>query len=397
MNLYNTNNSSSRINTSSMYFSNIFTTIIAIAFNTTFLALSLMSALNKTSSNAASILSSTAVQCLQQHPNAQLLAATNISDRYYASFQTNLIYFNSNIFIPATTVTAIEHAKILLEPAPQLSNPALVKVYVLSVMVLFSLLDIVFTMWNIYKTSLAKRNLRQASWIAIYSLIFHLYIGNVLVTGFCIIDEAACCYTVQWLANDLTCKLVSFEMFSLYLSTFVLVLIGVNGCIGGIGIPPPSVWHRDEELLLLDNCTFFFGSLPFKANSYRSISGDTAKTRTILVFCQQQKHRDYSPMQSLDHLQCRLYQEINEKSTLQPKIISQPLHQNYAVDLRNIRYTNKSSTDALVIESRDTSHQSASMNLLFTLDKNLYQGRAMKLQHGAVAYKRSKTVNVRIL
>ncbi|XP_034481985.1 gonadotropin-releasing hormone receptor [Drosophila innubila] len=116
----------------------------------------------------------------------------------------------------------------IMDHAPQLSRSGLLKVYVLTVMALFSLLGNLLTIWNIYKTRITRRNSRH-TWSAIYSLMFHLSIADVLVTGFCLIGEAAWCYTVQWLANELTCKLVKlFQMFSLYLSTYVLVLIGVD-------------------------------------------------------------------------------------------------------------------------------------------------------------------------
>lgn len=116
----------------------------------------------------------------------------------------------------------------VMDHAPQLSSSGLLKVYVLTVMALFSLLGNLLTIWNIYKTRITRRNSRH-TWSAIYSLMFHLSIADVLVTGFCLIGEAAWCYTVQWLANELTCKLVKlFQMFSLYLSTYVLVLIGVD-------------------------------------------------------------------------------------------------------------------------------------------------------------------------
>ncbi|XP_061394307.1 gonadotropin-releasing hormone receptor-like [Musca vetustissima] len=156
-----------------------------------------------------------------------LLHEGYLANSSYA-FLTNLSYTRPNVYVPASTLPAIEDDEIRLEHAPQLSKSAMIKVYVLSLMALFSLLGNVLTMWNIYKTRMARRNSRH-SWSAIYSLIFHLSIADVLVTGFCIIGEAAWCYTVQWLANELTCKLVKlFQMFSLYLSTYVLVLIGID-------------------------------------------------------------------------------------------------------------------------------------------------------------------------
>lgn len=233
INFFNYDNSSSNVsdtNTNTNEFTTTNETIMNtnLSTTTTLAPAFLVPTLKKTSINAASILSSTALQWLQQHPNSQLPATTKITDSSYAAFLTNLTYTNANVFIPATSGPAIEDDEIRLEHAPQLSRSAMVKVYVLSIMALFSLLGNVLTMWNIYKTRLARRSSRH-SWSAIYSLIFHLSIADVLVTGFCIIGEAAWCYTVQWLANDLTCKLVKlFQMFSLYLSTYVLVLIGVD-------------------------------------------------------------------------------------------------------------------------------------------------------------------------
>ncbi|XP_017071506.1 gonadotropin-releasing hormone receptor [Drosophila eugracilis] len=138
---------------------------------------------------------------------------------------SSLAHTNSRHESPPMAEQVPEH---VMDHAPQLSRSGLLKVYVLAVMALFSLLGNLLTIWNIYKTRISRRNSRH-TWSAIYSLMFHLSIADVLVTWFCIIGEAAWCYTVQWLANELTCKLVKlFQMFSLYLSTYVLVLIGVD-------------------------------------------------------------------------------------------------------------------------------------------------------------------------
>ncbi|XP_030372280.1 gonadotropin-releasing hormone receptor [Scaptodrosophila lebanonensis] len=148
---------------------------------------------------------------------AMMTQSTNATNQYA---QINSLHESSPVAEPVP-----EH---IMDHAPQLSRSGLMKVYVLAVMALFSLLGNVLTIWNIYKTRISRRNSRH-TWSAIYSLMFHLSIADVLVTGFCIIGEAAWCYTVQWLANELTCKLVKlFQMFSLYLSTYVLVLIGVD-------------------------------------------------------------------------------------------------------------------------------------------------------------------------
>lgn len=134
-------------------------------------------------------------------------------------------YLNSPTF-PSTESNTTPPQQF--EHAPKLLKSTVIKVIVLSAMAIISLLGNIATMWNIYKTRMTRRSSRH-SWSAIYSLIFHLSISDVLVTGFCIIGEAAWSYTVEWLADDFTCKFVKmFQMFSLYLSTYVLVLIGID-------------------------------------------------------------------------------------------------------------------------------------------------------------------------
>lgn len=115
-----------------------------------------------------------------------------------------------------------------LEHAPQLTDRVIGKVIVLSLMGFFSLLGNIATIWNIEKNRASRRALRH-SCSAIYALILHLSIADILVTFFCIIGEALWSYTVQWMAGEAACKLVKiFQMFALYLSTNVLVLIGID-------------------------------------------------------------------------------------------------------------------------------------------------------------------------
>lgn len=117
---------------------------------------------------------------------------------------------------------------ICLPHAPSLSTNVIIRVFVLSAMAIVSLLGNIATMWSIQKNRKSRR-LARHNWSAIYSLIFHLSIADLLVTVFCIIGEAAWSYTVEWVAGTVACKLVKLlQMFSLYLSTYVLVLIGVD-------------------------------------------------------------------------------------------------------------------------------------------------------------------------
>lgn len=151
----------------------------------------------------------------------------------------------------------------VLEHAPQLTKSALIRVYVLTAMGLISLLGNLGTIWNIRKTRQTRRMSRQ-SWSAIYFLILHLSIADVLVTCFCIFGEAGWSYTVQWVAGELACKLVKFsQMFSLYLSTYVLVLIGVDRWIA-VKYPMKSLnmAKRCHRLLLYAYIASFILSIP---------------------------------------------------------------------------------------------------------------------------------------
>lgn len=127
----------------------------------------------------------------------------------------------TNSIVSGVNKTALKHA-------PHLTDEALIRVYVLSVLGIISLVGNVATIWNIQKMQSTQKTKRH-KWSAIYFLILHLSIADLLVTIFCIFGEAAWSYTVAWIAGELSCKLVKFfQMFSLYLSTYVLVLIGVD-------------------------------------------------------------------------------------------------------------------------------------------------------------------------
>lgn len=115
-----------------------------------------------------------------------------------------------------------------LQHAPQLTQAALNRAYVLSILGVISLIGNIAILFHINKTRTLKHNSRQ-TWSAIHLLIFHLTIADLLVTIFCIFGEAVWYYTVEWIAGELACKLVKLsQMFALYLSTYVLVLIGID-------------------------------------------------------------------------------------------------------------------------------------------------------------------------
>lgn len=109
-----------------------------------------------------------------------------------------------------------------LKHAPIFNHSAAIRATVLFIMAILSLFANVATIISIHQN-------RKHRLSTVYRLILHLSIADLFVTFFCITGDAAWYYTVQWIAGDVACKLFKFiQMFSLYLSTFVLVLIGVD-------------------------------------------------------------------------------------------------------------------------------------------------------------------------
>ncbi|XP_050350261.1 gonadotropin-releasing hormone receptor [Nymphalis io] len=115
-----------------------------------------------------------------------------------------------------------------LDHAPVLTRSTIIRATVLSVLAMLSLFGNCATIISVQRGKRCRRRARP-SWTAIYSLIFQLSIADLLVTIFCIAGEAGWSFAVQWYAGNIGCKLFKFlQMFALYLSTFILVLIGVD-------------------------------------------------------------------------------------------------------------------------------------------------------------------------
>lgn len=120
-------------------------------------------------------------------------------------------------YLSSKNVTCLEHA-------PRLTRAVYHQVIVLAVI---SILSLICNAATIY--SIAKNRRKQRGCSAIYTLILHLSVADLLVTIFCLIGDAIWSYNVAWLWGNAACKIFKFlQMFSLYLSTFVLVLIGVD-------------------------------------------------------------------------------------------------------------------------------------------------------------------------
>ncbi|KAH6925050.1 hypothetical protein HPB50_000210 [Hyalomma asiaticum] len=107
------------------------------------------------------------------------------------------------------------------DPAPVFNRSSLVRVVVLAVIALLSLAGNTATLASIW-THRRRRS-------SLYTLLAHLSVADLLVTFFCVLAEAFWTWTVQWVAGDAVCKLVKFfQMFALYLSTFILVVIAFD-------------------------------------------------------------------------------------------------------------------------------------------------------------------------
>ncbi|GFT40730.1 gonadotropin-releasing hormone receptor [Nephila pilipes] len=76
-------------------------------------------------------------------------------------------------------------------------------------------------------SSIIRRGRQHSS--TVYLLLVHLSVSDLFVTSFCIVGEGLWTLTVEWYGGNLLCKVFKFlQMFSLYLSTFTLVVIGFD-------------------------------------------------------------------------------------------------------------------------------------------------------------------------
>lgn len=143
--------------------------------------------------------------------------------------------------------------------APTLTYRAYIKAIILGVMAICSLFANVATIYSITKN---RRKHHGCS--AVYTLILHLSVADLFVTVFCLMGEAIWSYLVDWPWGNTACKLFKFlQMFSLHLSTFVLVLIGVDRFIA-VRYPMKSLntAQRCNRLILFTWIVSFVLSIP---------------------------------------------------------------------------------------------------------------------------------------
>lgn len=160
------------------------------------------------------------------------------------------------------TCMVIENASFVkMEHAPTLTTNDIIRVVTLSTISLASLIGNTAVLTTI---SLNRRR-RQST---IYLLISMLAIADLLVTTFCVVADAIWAYTVEWKADNMTCKLVKFfQMFSLYFSTFLLVVIGYDR-FHAVKFPMRRVGSRRMVrrlllMIILLSMTFSFPQVSF--------------------------------------------------------------------------------------------------------------------------------------
>lgn len=176
-----------------------------------------------------------------------------------------------------TQLTCSEHA-------PVLTKSTVIRASILSAMAVLSLFGNLATIISL-KRGKRSRGRARPSWTAIYSLIFQLSIADLLVTIFCIAGEAAWSFAVQWYAGNIACKLFKFlQMFALYLSTFILVLIGVDRWLA-VKYPMKSMATatRSGKLVIIAWVLSFLLSIPQVSNLIFECVNAYCRVRVLVI------------------------------------------------------------------------------------------------------------------
>lgn len=109
---------------------------------------------------------------------------------------------------------------------PRMTGLVLVRVAVLALIGGVSLVANVMALASIFRMRQRRMSSHSST---LYTLLAHMAVADLLVTSFCIVAEAAWTYTIEWLADDITCKAVKYaQVFALYLSTFILIVLALD-------------------------------------------------------------------------------------------------------------------------------------------------------------------------
>lgn len=172
------------------------------------------------------------------------------------------ISYTSNITCNDTKVFDYITQKCL-DHAPILTQEKIIRASILIFMAFVSLIGNIVTVCSIHSRHLTRPTLRQNA-SALYRLVMHLSISDILVTLFCLVGDAVWLLTVEWIFGDFSCRIFKvMQMFSLYLSTFILVLIGIDRWIA-VKYPMKTLntSNRYKSLLIGSYGLAFILSLP---------------------------------------------------------------------------------------------------------------------------------------
>lgn len=159
-----------------------------------------------------------------------------------------------------------------LAPPPELTNSVVIRSSILFTMSLLSAIGNFAVIRSIQKSRVAKK-LSLKNYTAIYLLIFHLCVADILVSSLCMAGNAIWGVTVQFLAGNFMCKLIKFgQMFSLYLSTYILVLIGLDRLMAVKY--PMKIMNMGYKIKLSLICVYSLSAV-FSLPQVRIISLDT--------------------------------------------------------------------------------------------------------------------------
>lgn len=121
-----------------------------------------------------------------------------------------------------TTCLNATECQEVLNHAPKFMTGTLIRVIVLSSIGIFAIIGNIATLISIRKKVCKTQS-------TVYWLIANLAVADIMVSFFCLITDAVWMYTVEWLAGNAVCKMIKFfQMFTLYLSTFILVVIALD-------------------------------------------------------------------------------------------------------------------------------------------------------------------------
>lgn len=138
-----------------------------------------------------------------------------------------LLYSNNNnspvVQVGNGTLNAGDMTTVEYQEPPRFTEISLIKTVILAVIFTISLLGNSLTIVQMYRMRKRKSTIN--------TLILHLATADLIVTFFCILTETIWGCTIQWLGGNFLCKIVKYiQVFGLYLSTYVVVIVALDRC-----------------------------------------------------------------------------------------------------------------------------------------------------------------------